>query len=325
MAAASILIATFTISPALTYAKQDKEENRKSGEKKEHMEQRRLADDSWDDDDDSDEHGRRENAKKNTLARKDDRLEKRCLKSFGLLIKMGRDTEWLKELSERVCFWPFGIGKKFRDGKATTTPQSIDTVAPIVSSIATNPRVVRAEITWETNEKTRGTLYYSTTTPINIETSSRRLSHNLNYSKNHSAEISGLTASTTYYALISARDASGNTATSSPFSFTTKSTPLDAVAPIIDSVATLVGTTTISVGWHTNEPATSKLFFGTTTPLYANASTTPLVEELALGRNHRIDLGNLSTSTTYYLIAESKDASGNVRRTGQFQATTLAN
>lgn len=322
--AASLLIAAFTLSPGISYAKQNKGDGGKSGERKEMAEHRKLAQDVGDDDD---EHEKRERAKESTLERRNSQMTKRCLRSFGLLIRMDRNgnKERLQELAGRVCFWPFGIGKKFNDGRASTTPPHIDTEAPIISAISTNPKIVRAEVNWETNEKTRGTLYYGTTTPVNLAGGTRQVSSGSGPSRNHYINLSGLTASTTYYALISATDPSRNTATSSEFSFTTKSGVPDTVAPIISSVATLVGTTTISVGWHTNESSTSKLLFGTSTPLDANASTTPFTENLALVTNHRLDLGGLATSTTYYLIVESKDASGNVRRTGQFQATTLAN
>ncbi|HBV01739.1 MAG TPA: hypothetical protein DEF00_05175 [Candidatus Taylorbacteria bacterium] len=323
--AASMLVATFTLSPTLTYAKQDKGNNGKSVQQKEAVEQqRKLMDDAWDNEE---EHEKREKAKEQTLIRRNGRMEKECFRSFGLLIRMSRtgNKERLQELADRVCFWPFGIWKKFPDNRATTTPPQIDTVAPAISNISTNPKIVRAEVKWETNEKTRGTLYYSTTTPINITAGSIQVLSGSGFSRNHHTDIFGLTASTTYYALISTVDASGNTATSSEFSFTTKSILTDALAPIISSVSTLVGTTTISVGWHTNEFSTSKLLFGTSTPLDANASTTPFTEKLTLEKDHRLDLSGLGTSTTYYLIIESRDASGNVRRTGQFQAMTLAN
>ena len=319
--AASLLISAFTFSPGLTYAKQGKGDSGKSGEIKETVEHRKSMEDAWDNED---EHERRERAKESALERRNGRMEKKCLKSFGLLIARGHNKERLQELSDRVCFWPFGIWKKFTDGRASTTPPQIDTEAPAISNISTNPKIVRAEVNWKTNENTRGTLYYSTTTPINLAALSMQVSSGSGYSRNHHTDISGLTASTTYYALISARDASGNTATSSVFSFTTKSDVPDMIAPIISNVGTLVGTTTISVIWRTNEFSTSKLLFGTSTPLDATASTTPFREELTLEKNHRVDLDNLATSTTYYLIVESKDASGNVRRTGEFQATTLA-
>lgn len=318
---ASLLVSAFTLSPALTYAKQDKGNSGKSVAGKEAVDQRKLIDDAWDNEE---EHEKREKAKESTLTRKNGRLEKECLKSFGLLIRMGRDgnnKDRLRELSDRVCFWPFGIWKKI----ATTTPPALDTTAPVISSISTRPKVFKAEITWDTNEKTRSTLYYGTTTPLNLSSASTRFSRHSDHSRTHFVELSDLTASTTYYALISAMDSSGNTATSSEFSFTTKNNVPDVIAPIISRVAALVGTTTVSIRWQTNEPSSSKLFFSTTTPLDANASTTPFTENAALVNMHRLDLANLATSTTYYLIIESKDASSNVRRTGEFQATSLAN
>lgn len=315
--ATSLLISAFTFSPGLIYAKQDKKEDGwKSGERKETLEHRKSVEDkdTWDNED---EHEKREKAKESTLERKNSKMEKRCLKSFGLLIARSHNKERLQELADRVCFWPFGIWKKI---STTTPPTTPDTTAPVISNIKAETRVFKAEVRWETSEKAGSVLYYSTTTPLNLS-GATRLSRGPG--REHRAELTGLAASTTYYALISATDPSGNTATSSEFFFTTENNVPDVIAPIISSVAALVGTTTVSIRWQTNEPSTSKLFFGTTTPLDANASTTPFTENAALVNMHRLDLANLSTSTTYYLIIESKDASGNVRRTGQFQATTL--
>lgn len=308
------LIAAFALSPAFASAKQGRggdDGNRG----------RKDAAARWQSvDDDDDKEDKKKEAEWRLLERRHDRREKQCLRAFGLLIARGHRVERLLELRDRVCFWPFGIWKKIGDGGASTTPPAPDTTAPVISNISALPKVLKAEVRWETNEKARGTLYYGTTTPLNLATATR-VSRGQN--RVHHVELTGLTASTTYYALVSATDMNGNTSTSSEFSFTTKSAPPDTTAPHINAVAVLVGTTTIGVRWQTSEPATSKLFYGTTTPLNANASTTPFIENAALIRTHRLDLTGLTASTTYYLIIESRDASDNTRRTSQFQAMTL--
>ena len=325
-ALAPLLITAFALSPAFAYAKQGKSGDDGSKGRKETAARMQSADDD-DDDDDKDEkrdkNERREERAERLLERREERMnraEKECLRAFGLLISRGHRTERFEELRDRVCFWPFGIWKKISDGGASTTPPAPDTTAPVISGIKTEPKVFKAEVQWETNEKARCILYYGTTTPLNTATAARI---SRGPARTHHMELAPLSASTTYYALMSATDLAGNTATSSEFSFTTKSAPPDTTPPVITAVAVLTGTTTISVRWQTNEPATSKLFFSTSTPLNANASTTPFSENATLVRRHRLDLGSLATGTIYYLIAESKDAAGNTHRTNQFQSTTL--
>lgn len=81
----------------------------------------------------------------------------------------------------------------------------------------------------------------------------------------------------------------------------------DIIAPTISSIT--VGTLTpISavVSWNTNELATGKLYFGTTTPPILSVSTTTL--SLA----HSFILTGLTASTTYNLILESADVASNI-------------
>lgn len=113
---------------------------------------------------------------------------------------------------------PPGIAKKFKP--ATTTP---DTVAPIISDVAAiSTTATSSKITWVTNEVSDSKAWYSTTSPFAIATSTPMVSSS-NLVLNHDITISGLTASTTYYYLVTSADSSGNTATSSENSFTTLS------------------------------------------------------------------------------------------------------
>lgn len=120
---------------------------------------------------------------------------------------------------------PKGIEKKLDDDDdddddnrgSTTTP---DTVAPIISSLsATSAASTTASVTWSTNEKATSTLWYSTTTPLNIS-SANRLDNNAQKTS-HSYNLVGLTASTTYYYLVKISDKANNSTTTSEYSFVT--------------------------------------------------------------------------------------------------------
>lgn len=111
---------------------------------------------------------------------------------------------------------PPGISKKLFP--ATTTP---DTIAPVISEIgATSTKSTSTIISWLTNEKADGKVWYSTSTPVLISTSTPFTSSSELVSS-HNITLSGLTASTTYWYLVTSADKTGNRATSTEKSFTT--------------------------------------------------------------------------------------------------------
>lgn len=202
--------------------------------------------------------------------------------------------------------------------KATTT----DTVAPIISNISTKTGQRRALVLWNTNERTTGKIYYSTSTPVNTSNS---LVVSVNRQglggKEHYALLNNLIPGTTYYALIESKDKAGNTGTSSQFSFVTKvGTTTDTTAPVISSINTTIGTSTVRVAWNTNEPATSKVYYGTTTPLVLTSAN--FVQSGLASTTHNLLIENLATSTTYYMVVESVDSSTNTATSSQFALTT---
>lgn len=300
------IVSTLALSPVLASADNNgkgKKENNKQA-KQERVEKREAEDD--------DDNGRKKKGSK-------------CWTAYGHLIAFG----WLKknnpiEIGED-CYLPFGIAKKFRGGRnASTTPPFADTTAPTIYNIVVNPNFVKATISWTTNEKSDSTVFLGTATPVNIQSSTTKSITLGSKTLNHKVVINDLATSTTYHAVVRSRDASGNTATSSEFSFTTK-TPViisDTVSPTIFSVVAVVGTSTANVGWQTNEAAASKIYYSTTTPLNLTASGTNFIESLTLSTVHLLKLTNLATSTTYYMVVESKDAAANTQRSNEFQITT---
>jgi hypothetical protein len=207
---------------------------------------------------------------------------------------------------------PYGLAKKFNIIPQPTTP---DTVAPVVSAIATSAlTTTSATISWTTNEVANGRVYYSTSTPVITATSMNAGSATLLTA--HTFTLTSLAPSTTYYYVVKSVDGAGNATTSAEQSFTTPAVP-DTTAPVISAVAnSLVASTTAIVSWTTNELATGKLYFGTSTPLtlFASMSTLSLA--------HSFNLTGLTASTTYNLIIESSDAAGNTATTTSTLITT---
>lgn len=250
----------------------------------------------------------------------------KCLKAFGHLIAPG----WIKHNGPLTigenCRLPFGIWKKLNGGNGTTTPPLGDITAPIISSLVANPRVGSAVVRWTTNERADSTVFYSTTSPVNLNSSSTKSVTRLAFARDHRLVLNSLTSSTTYFAIVRSKDPSGNTATSSQISFVTKPSNAvnDILPPVISVIVGTAGTSTVQVGWKTNEFAASRVYYSTLSSVDLNATTTSFVENTSLVKNHSLKVSGLASSTVYYFIVESADASGNVSRSGIFSRTTSA-
>jgi len=96
----------------------------------------------------------------------------------------------------------------------------------------------------------------------------------------------------------------------------------DTTAPIISSLSVSSATdSSVIITWTTDENATSKVYYATSTPVVAT-STTDFVAATAFVTSHSIELTGLMASTTYYFLVESTDASSNTAGSSEFSFTT---
>jgi Putative peptidoglycan binding domain len=102
---------------------------------------------------------------------------------------------------------------------------------------------------------------------------------------------------------------------------TTTSPVLDTTAPVISAiVAGNIASTTATVVWTTNENATGRVYYATTTPVvFASALT---MNNTSLTTGHSFGLTSLTASTTYHYVLESKDAANNTATTSVQSFTT---
>ena len=100
-----------------------------------------------------------------------------------------------------------------------TEPEPVDETAPVLSNIVANATTTEATITWNTDEDADSTLWYGTTTPIALEEALFKSEATLTV--NHSLSISDLTASTTYYYIVTSSDLLSNIASSTEQTFVT--------------------------------------------------------------------------------------------------------
>lgn len=173
-----------------------------------------------------------------------------------------------------------------------------DRTAPSISGVTASPSTTGATITWNTNESTVGQVFYGTTTSYG---SSSTLE--VTPSTSHSATLSGLTPSTTYHYQIHVTDGAGNGATTTDATFTTTGLP---VAPVITNTnATPTGTSTATVTWNTDTPASSQVFYGTTTS-YGSSSTLNTTGSTT----HSVNLSGLTQATLYHVQVQSANSVG---------------
>jgi len=100
--------------------------------------------------------------------------------------------------------------------------------------------------------------------------------------------------------------------------------PLDTSSPVISGLSAIETTSASTmITWITNEPADSKVWFDTSTPLVIPDSI-PMVSSPDLVLNHEIALFSLTPSTIYYYIAVSTDAVGNVTSSDEQTFSTLS-
>lgn len=200
----------------------------------------------------------------------------------------------------------------------SVTPPT-DTTAPTISNVAVGSITqTSATITWTTSESTQAKMAYGTTTPYAVETG-----FSSSFSSGFTQVLSGLTASTTYHFSITAKDAAGNMASTSDMTFTTAAVPpADTTPPVISSIsAGSIASTTANVTWTTNELATSKVYYGTTTPLSLSGAS--FLADSSLVTSHTKSLSGLMASTTHYYVIESQDGVGNIATSTENSFTTL--
>ena len=96
----------------------------------------------------------------------------------------------------------------------------------------------------------------------------------------------------------------------------------DVIAPVISGTSvSSIASTTATVAWTTNENATGKVYYSTVSPV--NFLTALTMSSAALTTSHSFGLTGLATSTTYYYVLESKDASVNTATTSTQSFATI--
>jgi nucleoid-associated protein YgaU len=161
-----------------------------------------------------------------------------------------------------------------------------DTVTPEFSSFVSAPTANAATLSWTTTEPATTQLEYGTTTAYGSTTTV-----DSTLTTSHSVSLSGLAETTTFHARALGADAAGNAGVSADLEFATAA---GAHTYISDVQVTAVSSTSVTVTWTTNEPATSKVRYGLSAAYGLEAY------DATLTTSHRVTLTGLTPSTEYH-------------------------
>ncbi len=194
-----------------------------------------------------------------------------------------------------------------------TTSTAPDVTAPVISGVnSSGISQSTAVIGWTTNEASNSQVEYGLTASYGSSTTI-----NASMVVSHSQALSGLTASTLYHYRVKSRDAAGNLATSTDFTFTTSTAP-DVTAPVISGVnSSGISQSTAVIGWTTNEASDSQVEYGLTA---SYGSSTTINASMVV--SHSQALSGLAASTLYHYRVKSRDAAGNLATSTDFTFTT---
>ena len=199
-------------------------------------------------------------------------------------------------------------------GNSTVSSPVVVTVSnpPVISSVlATGLSASGATIEWITNEAANSQVEYGLTTAYGSATT---LDPSLVLA--HSQSLIGLAPATVYHYRVRSTDALGNLALSPDATFIT----VDNVAPFVSGVsATNITSSAATIVWTTDEPADSRVNYGTTV---SYGSNTTLNTSLVV--SHSQALTSLTAGTLYHFGVRSRDAAGNLTVSEDFTFTTAA-
>jgi phosphodiesterase/alkaline phosphatase D-like protein len=196
-----------------------------------------------------------------------------------------------------------------------TTSQSQDTTPPVITGVSVSSiGSASAVVSWTTNEAADTQVEYGTTAAYGSTSA-----FNPAMTTAHSSSLTGLTAGTLYHYRVKSRDAAGNLANSSDYTFTT-SQGSDSTPPVISSIlSSSITSTTALITWTTNEVCDALVEYGTTSAYGSSTALNP-----TLTTSHSAALSGLAAGMLYHYRVKSRDAAGNLAISGDNTFTTQA-
>ncbi|MFC2075457.1 fibronectin type III domain-containing protein [candidate division KSB1 bacterium] len=201
-------------------------------------------------------------------------------------------------------------------GGSFTTSTEPDTRSPLIIAGPTVVARTNSAVTfeWETDESADTKVDYGEATDYEAV-----YEDGLDV-KTHRVTLTNLSASTTYNYRVASTDPSNNPAVTSANAVVTTDAEADVIAPTITDGPTVLYKTNnrATISWETDEPATSRIDFGTSTDYDDNKEDIDFVNE------HMVTITNLTANTSYHIKATTRDVSGNETESSDMTFTTEA-
>ncbi len=111
-----------------------------------------------------------------------------------------------------------------KDTETLKITVTADTTAPVITTAPTASTVgaSTATLSWKTDEATTAQIFYSKVTPVDVDADTTISVTDETFATDHSINLSGLSANTTYHVIVKSSDASDNSTSSSEVTFTTQ-------------------------------------------------------------------------------------------------------
>jgi len=181
---------------------------------------------------------------------------------------------------------------------------------PAISDVSSgSPDLTSATITWTTSKSANAYVYYSTSATMlgALKTGTSTLA------TSQSITLNDLSQNQLYYYYVESTDSEDNTETdNNGGSYYYFSTVGDSTAPAISNYAITTATSTATITWDTDELATTKVNYDTTSNYTTNGSLgQATTEDNTLTIAHAVILTGLTKETSYSFTMVSADASSN--------------
>ncbi|MEO8659888.1 MAG: fibronectin type III domain-containing protein [Bryobacteraceae bacterium] len=211
----------------------------------------------------------------------------------------------LSSLAPGTLYFVRITSKESTTATPAVTLTTFQTLGPTtLSNVAATPGGSGATITWTSSAPASTQVFYGLTTSYG---SSTALDSTLVTA--HTATISSLSPSTTYYFQVQSKDASGSLVVAAGSFATPAMTAGNLVASSVTSTSAIIS-------WTTNIAADSRVEYGTTTAYGLSVYNASLVAA------HQMNLTGLVGGNLYYIRATSKAGSATAVATGSFTTTT---
>ncbi len=188
--------------------------------------------------------------------------------------------------------------------EADLDPPVVVAQPTVMGFVVTDINTINVTITWMTDEPAVGRLTYGGCEPLALYGIAQSAAEP---TTTHEVQLTNLVPGARYCYTVRATDLAGNVGGTTVAEFMTPAGP-DIRPPLLTTQPTILGIThsSITVGWMTDEPATTIVEYGTTDSLGRT-----LVDR-SLSTEHQVIIRQLAAGTQYYIRVLSADIMGNV-------------